>query len=257
MKKLSIITVCYNEEKTIEQTIRSVLNQSFQDFEYIIIDGGSNDGTVDIINNYKDKIDHFVSEADNGIFDAFNKGIGLSNAEYVYFLNAGDYFCSDNVLESIFAINPNAELVYGDIIVEMNSGWAFRKKSPSRICLFYMFVDSIPHQATFTKRELFDKAGLYDLSCRIAADYRFSLKAIYQHNATLQYIPQPIAYYNLRGDSGKKENRKKHLYYRDLSQRLYFKRSTYLFLKATKPLWILIFKYLRIAFSMVFSRIKQ
>ena len=110
--KISVVTVCYNAADTIERTMLSVLNQTYHDIEYIIIDGGSTDGTVDIIRKYADKIAYWVSEPDKGIYDAMNKGIKVATGEWINFMNAGDYYYSNEVLKNVFAISR-----YGDYLV--------------------------------------------------------------------------------------------------------------------------------------------
>ena len=104
--KVSVITISYNAVSVIEDTIQSVLNQSYKDIEYIIIDGGSTDGTVDIIKKYQDKINYWVSEPDNGIYDAMNKGIDKATGEWINFMNAGDYFHSNLTLENFIPLIP-------------------------------------------------------------------------------------------------------------------------------------------------------
>ena len=115
--KISVITVCYNEAATIEKTLESIFNQTYQNIEFIVIDGGSTDGTLDIIEKYKDKIAYFVSEPDEGIYNAMNKGIKASSGEVLYFLNANDTLYSDDVLETVVSVfeKGNYDFVYGNI----------------------------------------------------------------------------------------------------------------------------------------------
>ena len=120
MPKLSIITVCLNSSISIERTIRSVINQSFQNYEYLIIDGGSNDGTIAIIQKYLNKISYFKSEPDNGIYNALNKGIKASKGEYLFFLNSGDIIYNLYTLERAIDLSLNSDICYGDIIFNLN-----------------------------------------------------------------------------------------------------------------------------------------
>jgi len=110
--KLSVITICYNEKDTIRQTIESVLNQKFTDFEYIIVDGNSDDGTYDIIREYSNRLSKFISEPDNGIFDAMNKGLDHADGEYIFFLNAGDVLVNNKIFADIFDKSNSEDIIY-------------------------------------------------------------------------------------------------------------------------------------------------
>ncbi len=117
--KISIVTVCYNAERNIEKTILSVINQTYDNIEYIVIDGGSNDGTLSVINKYASKIDKVISEPDKGIYDAMNKGITLAKGDWINFMNAGDSYVDSCVLKLVSDnINSNCDMIYGDIILE-------------------------------------------------------------------------------------------------------------------------------------------
>lgn len=167
--KLSIITICFNE-KEIRRTCESIVNQSWQDFEWIVIDGGSTDGTVDILNQYKSRINVFISEKDNGIYNAMNKGIKLAHGEWLNFMNGGDCFYDNDVLRKTFGNNKNydASVLYGFTYTPEKK--KFRK--PSRKVDSTFFIGSnINHQSTFIKKSLFDKYGLYDETMKIAADF--------------------------------------------------------------------------------------
>ena len=203
--KLSVITICYNEKDTIRDTIESVLNQNFTDFEYIIIDGNSQDGTKDIFREYSDSFSKIISEPDNGIFDAMNKGLDHSAGEYVFFLNAGDILVDKNVFENIFSNSNSEDILYGDVIFKYSSGIMMRRKSPRILTPQYFFVDSLNHQTTFIKRYLMKEIGHFDTSLKITADYDLILNAIFNKKCSTLYVSLPVTYFNLGGISSKPE----------------------------------------------------
>lgn len=126
---ISVVTVCYNAADTIEKTMLSVLNQTYHDIEYIIIDGGSTDGTVEIIRKYADRIAYWVSEPDKGIYDAMNKGIKVATGEWINFMNAGDEFVDANVLDKLFFAKTvaNVDVIYGNTLMKYTEGISFTK----------------------------------------------------------------------------------------------------------------------------------
>lgn len=223
MKKLSIITICLNSENNIRKTIESVLNQNFKDFEYIVIDGGSQDKTLAIINEYSNLIDYFISEKDFGIFDAQNKGANHSNCNYLLFLNAGDYLCNENVLNNIFSFDFDEDLIYGDIIYQFKNGFKFRKRMPSQITPIFMLLNSLPHPSCLIKRSLFNKIGGFDERIKFSSDYDFFLKALFVENCSYHYLNFPISVFNLDGVSSDKRNKKIILEERKKAQIKYFK----------------------------------
>jgi len=181
--KVSIVTVCYNSESTIEKTILSVLNQTYTNVEYIIVDGNSNDGTLGIIRKYGDKISKFISEPDNGLYDAMNKGVALASGDLVGILNSDDTFVSNMVLEEIVAFHAKYDIdaSVGNIIQHRDNGKLVRLYSseywsPSKLVIGFM----PPHPSIFIRKEMFLKFGNYDLGFKIGADYeiitRFFLK---------------------------------------------------------------------------------
>ena len=231
--KLSIITITYNNAEGLRRTIQSVQSQTFRDFEHIIVDGGSMDGSVEVIRQYADneairpensKVDnlasspyHFItlspitwiSEPDKGVYDAQNKGIRLAHGEYCYFLNAGDTFCADDVLERMFSPNsliassPNRlpDILYGnEIIVDGNGkrvGIARGVANPSFVDLYN---SCMKHQASFIRRSLFDKYGMYDADMRICSDFDWFFRVLAFHDeVTLQYQNVDIAYFENTG----------------------------------------------------------
>lgn len=231
--KLSIITINYNNAEGLRKTLASVAAQTFRDFEHIIVDGGSTDGSVEIIRQYADneairpensKTDNlasspnhlitsspitWISEKDRGVYDAQNKGIRLAHGEYCYFLNAGDTFCADDVLERMFSPNsliassPNRlpDILYGnEIIVDGNGqrvGIARGVENPSFVDLYNSFMK---HQASFIRRSLFDKYGMYDADMRICSDFDWFFRVIAFHDeVSLQYKDIDIAYFENTG----------------------------------------------------------
>jgi len=199
MIKLSIITICFNEKDRIEKTLLSVISQKFKNYEFIIIDGDSTDGTKDIIEKYKENITVFISEKDRGIYDAMNKGINNSNGEYLLFLNGGDYLYSNDTLQEVFEkYNPimiNYDIVYGNIIV-MSNGSIFKGKKPFLSNSLFLFIGSFPHQAAFIKRELFINDGLYDDNFRIVGDQEFFVREIIKNKKKIIHIPLIISFYD-------------------------------------------------------------
>ena len=142
---ISVITVSYNAVLTIEQTILSVINQTYLNIEYIIIDGGSTDGTVNVIKKYADKIAYWVSESDKGIYDAMNKGIAYSHGEYCNFINAGDKFCSSSILKQVMDFNHVADIIVGqDLHVNEHNKIVSRSVLPRRYNLLYFYITIRP-----------------------------------------------------------------------------------------------------------------
>jgi glycosyltransferase involved in cell wall biosynthesis len=200
--KLSIITICYNEVERIEKTITSVLNQTFTGYQYIVIDGASSDGTVDIIKKYEDRIDVFVSEPDSGIYNAMNKGLKYAEGEYVLFLNGGDYLFEIDVLKIVFEHNIKADVIYGFlIIIEDNEQQKSIWKPPEKVNKLSLFIHTLPHQATFTKKILLLKTQGFSENFRIGSDYDFFLKAFFTFSAKFQSIPIIISIFNKNGIS--------------------------------------------------------
>lgn len=202
--KVSIITVCYNSERTIRQTIESVINQDCEDIEYIVIDGGSTDGTVDIIEEYSDRIVYWCSEKDNGIYDAMNKGIGKSTGDIIAFMNSDDFYYDSNVLKKVVLCfeNYNADIVYGDflrIYEEAEKDCRYFSVADKSIDSLY-FSFPFCHQAMFMKKKLFDTLGGYNTEYKLAADQEWILKA-YLNNAKFQYIAICICYFRQGGAS--------------------------------------------------------
>ena len=202
---ISVITVCYNSENTIEQTIQSVVNQNFNRMEYIIIDGGSTDNTLSIIEKYKSKIDFFISEQDNGIYDAINKGIKHSSGEIVGFLHADDIFKDCNVLYKIHnSFSDNIDLIYGDIeYVDQNDVFkVIRKWKSNKFKLgSFKWGWMPPHTSFFLRKRHYEKFGNYSLKLGTSADYELMLRMFVVHKLKSKYISTVITCMRMGGVS--------------------------------------------------------
>jgi len=198
MSKVSIITVCFNSVNDIENAVLSVLNQTFQDYEYIIIDGASTDGTLDILKKYENRITKIVSEKDAGIYDAMNKGLEISSGEWIYFLGSDDVLYNDNILDEVF-VNSNYEkydFIYGDVIFK-NSGF----KHSGEFSKFRIINENICHQSIFTKKEVFQKLGNFQTKYITYADWVFNIYAFGDRKIKHKYINKIVAVFNENGFS--------------------------------------------------------
>ena len=190
-KPLSIITVSFNSEATIRETLDSIENQIDQDFEYIIIDGGSTDSTLDIIKNYN-CVDHIISEPDNGIYDGMNKGIKNANGKFIGFLNSDDIFASKDVTKEILKIikEYDTDIIYGDIKYfndNVNKNTRLWHSGPYQKNSFEKGWHP-PHPAFYAATELFKKYGCFDLDLKIAADFELMLRFFNSTNKSPRYI---------------------------------------------------------------------
>lgn len=189
--KISLITVTYNVRATINRCIESVITQKYKNVEYIIIDGGSKDGTVELINAYKNHVTVFVSEPDKGVYDAMNKGIRLATGDIVGTLNADDFFASDDILESVAAMfaEQNADITYGDLDYVDEQGKIIRKwRSNNYKKGIFNLGWMPPHPTFYCKRELFERFGYYSLDYGTAADYELMLRFMHMKSIRIRYI---------------------------------------------------------------------
>jgi glycosyltransferase involved in cell wall biosynthesis len=208
--KISLITVAYNAEKTIEKTIQSVLNQDYCDIEYILIDGDSGDGTMGIVNKYRNKIAVIISEKDNGMYDGINKGIALATGEIVGILNADDIFANCHILSevaSVFIRNGDAESLIGDIAFLNGEGkpiryYSARKWRPSKFVWGFM----PPHPSFYCKRELFTQFGNYRTDFEIAADFELLIRFLKVNDVPFFYLPMLMVKMSIGGKSTKNFN---------------------------------------------------
>jgi glycosyltransferase involved in cell wall biosynthesis len=195
--KVSIITVCFNIADTIEDTIKSVLGQVYQDIEYIVVDGGSADGTLDIVNRYKNKIARVISEPDNGIYNAMNKGLSLSAGDIVATLNGDDVYAEKTTVSRMveFIQQNNLDAAYGDLVY-------FDRRDPGHVKRYWRpgpykkgaFCRGwvIPHPTFFCRKEIYEKFGYFNDMLQIAADFELMLRLIEKHRIKIGYLPKVI-----------------------------------------------------------------
>ena len=206
--KISIITSVYNNKETIKDAIESVLNQTYKNIEYIIVDGASSDGTIEIVESYGDKISTFVSESDEGIYDGLNKGVSLSTGDVVAFLHSDDIYASDNIVQKIadeFIQDSLLDGVYGDLVYTPKDDtskvlryWKSKDFDMSLLSQGWMPA----HPTFFVKKEVYEKYGGFDLGFKIAGDYDFMLRVL-SAGIKVKYIPEVLYKMRVGGESNK------------------------------------------------------
>jgi len=206
--KISIVTVSYNSVETIKDTILSVLSQQGVDLEYIIIDGGSIDGTVDVVTSFGNKISAFISEPDKGIYDAMNKGIGMATGDIIGILNSDDIYFDENVLSSVLKgfVSANCDILYGDLyyVKRLNTEKVVRKwisKSFTKGSFIYGWHP--PHPVLFVKKQVYTHCGYFNLDFKIAADFEFMLRLFEKCNLNSFYLNKPLVKMRLGGTTNK------------------------------------------------------
>ena len=197
MKKLSIITINFNNRDGLRKTIESVVNQTWQEFEYIIIDGGSTDGSVEVIQEYADRIDYWVSEPDKGIYHAMNKGVAVAKGEYCQFLNSGDSLSDVDALNQILFELNNTDIVFAQMRFTNNQ---IVYTVPHNITMQRLYTHSLPHPSSFIKRELLRKWP-YDESLKIVSDWKFWIQALIFGECSYKVVPRTIVDFDTTGIS--------------------------------------------------------
>ena len=192
--KITIITVCYNSVSHIEDAINSVANQDYKEIEHIVIDGNSNDGTQEVLQKYSGKIAHWISEPDNGIYDAMNKGIKIASGEVIGILNSDDFYFDNQVISKVVEAFTDQQIdaVFGDLIfVDPNNldrivrTYSSNRWHPEKFAKGYMPA----HPTFFVKRKYYEKYGLFETDYKIAADYEMLIRLLYVHKLNYTYLP--------------------------------------------------------------------
>ncbi len=240
MPKISIITINYNNATGLDKTIRSVITQTYKEFEFIVIDGQSTDTSVDVIKTYAHQLTNWISEPDGGIYDAQNKGILNSTGDYLLFLNSGDVLVDNNVLEHVSTKLNGQSFYYGNLILESNHQ-SVKHQAPEIIDVDFMLNSTFWHPCVFIKSSLFKEFGLYNTTFKICGDYEFFIRCLLKPNITTQYLDLFITRFDANGISNnpqqnqlQTEEREKawrmnvsELIYENLKQQNSFARSKY------------------------------
>lgn len=205
--KISIITVCYNSAKTIEDTILSIKEQTYPNIEYIVIDGLSKDNTLEIVQKYNDVVSVLVSEKDNGLYDAMNKGISLATGDVVGILNSDDLFCDNQAIEkvmNIFNQDPNLDSVYADIyyVNQNDTNKIVRKWRTGKQRKFSNGWHPA-HPTFYVKKEIYNKYGSFNLKYKLASDFEIMLRFLENHKISTKYLEEPLIKMRLGGETNK------------------------------------------------------
>jgi len=205
--KLSIISVVYNNDQYIEDCIESVASQSYRNREHIVVDGGSTDGTLEVIEKHRDKITKWISEPDDGLYSAMNKGISMATGDVIGFLHSDDYYADQDVMEKVAGvfINKDVESLYGDLVYISKSGkrilryWKSGNYRKGMVKWGWM----PPHPTFFVKRELYKRHGGFNTNLRVAADYELILRFLGKHSISTHYLPEVLIKMRIGGNSNK------------------------------------------------------
>lgn len=195
--KFTIITINYNNADGLRRTIESVVNQTYTDYEYVIIDGGSADGSVDVIREYEDKITYWVSEKDKGIYNAMNKGVKVSHGDYLMFMNSGDVFYSYTVLEEVCAKRRKEDIIVGKVHTCDGKEFLYQ---PQQLTMYFFYSSTIPHQGAFIKKYLLDKYP-YDENLKITSDWKFFVEAVIFEDCSVGFVDTVISQFDTEGVS--------------------------------------------------------
>jgi glycosyltransferase involved in cell wall biosynthesis len=208
MQKISIITVCYNSASTIEATLKSVILQDYDNIEYIVVDGHSTDGTLEIINQYQDKISTLISEKDEGIYFAINKGIALATGDVIAILHADDFYADEQVISKVMNIfqNQSVDTVYGDLqYVSRNQPFKIIRNWKAGMFDIDLFLKGWmpPHPSFFVKRDCYTRYGSFNTSLKSSADYELMLRLLYKEKCSAAYINEVLVKMRVGGQSNK------------------------------------------------------
>ncbi|WP_185147352.1 glycosyltransferase family 2 protein [Chryseobacterium binzhouense] len=204
--RLSIITINYNNAEGLKKTLQSIVNQNSKEFEYIVVDGNSSDGSKELISQNNPYISNWISEPDTGVYNAMNKGIRMSNGEYLLFLNSGDQLANGNVIEKILPFLQNADLISGNLIYSLDGIPQTLFTPPENINLTYFLHSFLPHPSTFIKKDLFEKIGFYNENLKVVSDWEFFLKSSVIQQAKYMHIDLVVSDFDNSGLSSNPQN---------------------------------------------------
>jgi glycosyltransferase involved in cell wall biosynthesis len=198
---ISLVTVCYNAENLLAETLQSAINQSYKNIELVIVDGNSKDNTLEVAKRFQSHIGTLISESDKGIYDAMNKGIKVAKGDWIYFLNAGDFLINEQIIEEVFnaKIPSDCLFIYGKVQT-LNEPTGVNYIAGEKVSFPDFFTKyPICHQATFTHKDAFIKFGNYDSNLRLAADTEWFTRIFKKHSNQTFFIDKTIAYYDIQG----------------------------------------------------------
>lgn len=210
MPKISIITINLNNLTGLRKTIKSVVSQTSHEFEYMIIDGGSTDGSIEVIKEFEDRITYWISEPDNGIYQAMNKGIRQARGEYCLFLNSGDWLVEDHVIESMLNALPDCDILLGNVRSTHPNSKIFTYKANPEVSFITFFRSTLFHTSAFIRRSLFEKYGLYDETLKIVSDWKWYLIVCGLNKANVAYADIDVSYFDSTGISNSNKETEKH-----------------------------------------------
>ncbi|MEO8086125.1 MAG: glycosyltransferase family 2 protein [Bacteroidota bacterium] len=223
MPFISVITINKNNADGLNKTMQSVCTQDFEDFEYIVVDGASEDKSGEVVKNYLADVDKFISGNDKGIYDAMNKGIRAAKGDYLIFLNSGDCFADASVLTQMHVHCRGEDLLSGNIIF-LENNISRRDFTPERLTKFYLLHSMLYHPATFFKKSLFKTLGLFDDQLSIVGDYEFFLRALSKNKINYRHLPFDVVLFDSSGISSAKITREKMMDERKMVQRKYYNK---------------------------------
>lgn len=242
---VSIITVVLNGDKHIEKTIQSVINQNYKYIEYIIIDGGSSDGTLEIIKKYQNEIDFWISEPDNGIYDAMNKGIGYATGDLIGIINSDDHYIDDSIgLVARTAVeHPEADVFHGNMVYIQKSGIKEIRRSRDNFSKYKLYKMPVNHPTVFIRASCYKKYGTYDIRYKFAADFDLILKYLIDYKLIFKYIDHTISFMQGGGTS----NVLSHMNLKELEYVLANRKSPHIVILRCKAgyIWLMFIEHIK------------
>jgi glycosyltransferase involved in cell wall biosynthesis len=204
--KVSIISINLNDAAGLAKTLASVKAQTYPEIEYIIIDGGSSDGSLEVIENSAEAVDYWISEKDSGLYQAMNKGIAQATGDYLLFLNSGDKLTNYDIIKTAVSLFEGEDIVYGNINAVHKGNIVRTELYPDALNLNFFITGSLPHQGMFIKRSVFSLVGLYSENLKICSDWKFQIDSICKFKCSHKHINVTIADFSGDGESSRKTN---------------------------------------------------